>query len=194
MISIGAHFGGPGHGGSAIDIAISLVTQAISKERGPLVGIDEFGPCDPRPAAGRFFELGSVPAVNVVFHVPGSVSAVVPTKIEAARFSRKQKLLLVAVPVPPEMINSDKALDFVIDALRQANAIAADIFSKKKVGAFDLQRAEEIVENVEACAKNGTGVFDSQNVKAVVEKLAANARRTAEAVRKAKEVMTAHPK
>ena len=86
-------------------------TSKNSDERGPWVGEDDFGPGDPQPATGKYFAVGSAPAVNVIFYVPGSVLTYSDLlgQMEAARFSRKQKLLLVAVPVPPEMINSPVA-------------------------------------------------------------------------------------
>ena len=122
---------------------------ALSEERGPWVGDDDFGPGDSRPASGRFFELGSAPAVNVIFYVPGSLIGYDDLKkIEPARFSRKQKLLLVAVPVPKDVAESGGSIDFVIDALHKANAIAAEVFAKKGVGAFDLAKAEMLVEKV----------------------------------------------
>jgi hypothetical protein len=92
---------------------------------------------------------GSAPGVNVVFYVPGSVAQYENlTKIEASRFSRKQKLLLVAVPVPKEVAQAGGSIDFVIAALHQANAIAAEVFAKKGSDPFDLAKAEAIVGRV----------------------------------------------
>jgi hypothetical protein len=68
--------------------------------------------------------------------------------IEAARFSRKQKLLLVAVPVPPEMVESQAAASFVIGALHEANRIAAETFARKGAELFDFDQAEAIVDKV----------------------------------------------
>jgi hypothetical protein len=87
--------------------------------------------------------------VNVVFYVPGSLSDFpLITKIAAGRFSRKRKLLLVEVPVPRHVAESGGSVEFVIDALHQANAIAADVFERKGVVEFNLKRAEAIVEKV----------------------------------------------
>ncbi|HEX2971536.1 MAG TPA: hypothetical protein VHP11_04350 [Tepidisphaeraceae bacterium] len=94
---------------------------------------------------------GTVPGVNVVFYVPGSVmDHVSVTKIEAARFSRKRKLLLVNVPVPKEIVRDwNQSLLFLIDALCKANAIAAEVFGHKKgMEPFDLAKAEAIIDRV----------------------------------------------
>jgi hypothetical protein len=130
MISIGGHYNGPELEGSAIDLLIRSAAKAVKRFRG-----DDY-------------EAHSVPAVNVVFYVPGSLGAEGPTKIEAARFSRKQKLLLVAVPVPRDVAEAGGSIEFVIDALHRANAIATEVFAKKGVGAFDLAKAEALVEKV----------------------------------------------
>jgi hypothetical protein len=130
MISIGAHFNGPELDGSKIDQSLSRAMKAVELARGP------------------GYEQHTAPAVNVVFYVPGSLGSEGPTKIEAARFSRKQKLLLVAVPVPPEIVESDGAAEFVIDALHQADQIAAETFARKGTEPFDLEQAEAIVEKV----------------------------------------------
>ena len=94
-------------------------------------------------------ETISTPRVNVVFYVPGSLLAFEDLKkIEAARFTRKEKLLLVAVPVSREVAKLGASVAFIVDALRQAVAIAADVFARKKVAGFDLADAEVIVDKV----------------------------------------------
>ena len=151
MISIGGYYKGPELSNSSIKRLLQVAMKALEAARGPWVGSDDFGPCDDKPRSGPYFEKGSAPAVNVVFYVPGSLGKEGPDKVEAARFSRKQKLLLVAVPVPPEMVESDAAAGFVIDALRQANQIAAETFAKKgkDIEPFDLKQADAIVDKVE---------------------------------------------
>ena len=132
MISIGGHYNGPELEGSPVDLLIRSAAKAIKQFRG-----DDY-------------EAHGVPAVNVVFYVPGSLGAEGPTKIEAARFSRKQKLLLVAVPVPRDVAEAGGSVAFVIGALRQAVAIAAEVFAGKKVGTFDRAGAEALIEKVRA--------------------------------------------
>lgn len=146
MITLGANFGGPELKGTPVQLAIQSVMLAIHKERGAWVGADDFGPCEMQPTSGPYFKVGSAPAVNVIFYVPGSISKAVPDKIEAPRFSRKRKLLLVAVPVPVSVVNSEKAAEFVIDALHQANSIAAEEFAKRGPETFSKEKADLIVE------------------------------------------------
>jgi hypothetical protein len=136
MITIGAYFGEAGQQDSAIGLIIRSAMNAVAGIRGD-------------------WTEGFTPAVNVVFYVPGSVSQYGDlTRIKAGRFSRKQKLLLVAVPVPASVVNSGKAIEFVVDALYQANRIAADVLAKKGVGPFVREKADAIVEKVkEAIAR-----------------------------------------
>ena len=165
MISIGAHYGGPELAKTSIKRAILCAMNAVEFVRGD-------------------WAEGSAPEVNTVFYVPGSCSMAVPERIEAARLSRKQKLLLVAVPVPPEMIKSDKSLGFVIDALHRANAIAGEVFAKKKVGPFDLGKADAIVER--ARAEIATGRYDKQVADAIA-KASQHTQAALQAIAKAKE-------
>lgn len=130
MISIGAHYRGPELDGSVIEQTIRRAMKAVEQARGP------------------GYEEHATPAVNVVFYVPGSLGNFDIPCIEASRFSRKQKLLLVAVPVPPEIVQSNATVDFVIDSLHQANRIAGETFARKGPEPFDLDRAETIVESV----------------------------------------------
>ena len=147
MISIGVNLGGPEQ--LRIDELLRATMRSLSAVRGSWVGGDDFEPGKPRPASGPFFEKGSSPAVNVIFYVPGSLLGYDDLKkIEAVRFSRKQKLLLVAVPVPKEEVETGGSIDFVIGALHEANRIAAETFAGKGTEPFDLERAEAIVEKV----------------------------------------------
>ena len=148
MISIGEHYRGHELSGSKIGQLLKATNRAAREETGPLVGSDDFGPCGERPESGAYFEVGSAPAVNVVFYVPGSLGDFDIPKIEASRFSRKQKLLLVAVPVPREEVESGGSVEFVTGALHEANRIAAETFARKGSEPFDFERAEAIVERV----------------------------------------------
>jgi hypothetical protein len=149
MITIGAVFHGPELEESRIKKLVQSTGIAVNKERGPWIGEDDFGPTDIRPESGQYFEQGSAPAVNVIFYVPGSLGSEGPTKIEAGRFSRKKKLLLVAVPVPKEVAEAGGSVKFVIGALREAITIAAKVFADKNAGTFDLVKAEAIIDGVQ---------------------------------------------
>jgi hypothetical protein len=62
------------------------------------------------------------------------------------RFSRKQQLVLVAVPVSRDLIDSEKAGDFVVKSVRDACCIAAEAFSKKGIDTFDLVQAYHLTD------------------------------------------------
>lgn len=129
MISIGVNLGGPER--LPVEELLRAATRAVKSAR------------------GEGYESHRQSSVNVVFYVPGSLTSYQDLKkIEAARFSRKQKLLLVAAPVPKEETASGGSVEFVIDALHQANRIAAETFARKGTEPFDFDKAEALVENV----------------------------------------------
>jgi hypothetical protein len=160
MISIGNQFGGQELRGSNIQTLLSHTSNLIAEHRGgEWYGAKDIAGADDRPRpAEPYFEVGSEPAVNIVFHVPGSITDFPPLEApQAGRFSRKQKLLLVNVYVPKEQVALGGSVDFVIDALRKSCAIAAEVFEKKKVGPFDLARANAIIERVRTRLMERTG-------------------------------------
>jgi hypothetical protein len=147
MITLGAKFGGPEE--TAFMAAYRKVATTIEGLRG-----------------GKFEEWGGVIAgVNVVFYVPGSVIADSGlTVIGPGRFSRKQKLLLVNVPVPKTILQDlEGSISFLIEALHKANAVAANVFSRKGLEPFDFETAEAMVERVkELTVGNGSGSINIQ--------------------------------
>lgn len=148
MIAVGIHLGGGES--QCITSLLRATGLALSKACGPWVGNDDYGPGDPIPQSGPYFKDGDAPALNVVFYVPGSLMSFDDLKqIEAARYSRKKKLLLVAVPVPRAVAASGGSVEFVIGALRRANAIAAEVFAKKGSEPYNTAEAERIVSEVE---------------------------------------------
>ncbi|MBX3435735.1 MAG: hypothetical protein KF847_20650 [Pirellulales bacterium] len=149
MISIGEHYRGPELHGSKIQTLLGCVGRSIIAECGHFVGGKDIAGRDSNSDPfKRAFEVGSAPAANVVFYVPGSLGDFDIPKIEASRFSRKQKLLLIAVPVPKEEVASGGSVEFVTGALHEANRIAAETFARKGAEPFDLEKAEAIVERV----------------------------------------------
>lgn len=130
MISIGCDFGGPGLSQTAIGELLLAASRLVEQHRGE-------------------YDEGSIPEVNVVFYVPGSVADFPPRDApRAGRFSRKQKLLLVEVYVPRDVAEAGGSVEFVTDSLRQANAIAAEVFARKGAEPFDLAKANAIVQRV----------------------------------------------
>ena len=129
MIGIGAYFRGPELKDSSVDRRLSEAMKAVRMMRGD-------------------WKEGDAPAVIVLFVVPGSLGDVNFSGQRVTLFSRKKKLLQIEAAVPKDLVSATRIDDFVIDALRQASRTAAEHFSKKKAGVFDLAKAEEIVEKV----------------------------------------------
>ena len=118
MLFLGAVRGGPEVAGSCFGRLQTKLMNLISDKVGD-------------------FEIGSCAAVNVVFHVPGSMLTHIPYEgLRDAKFSRKQKLLMVQVAVPPGIANSEDAetvRNFLLDSLRGASTIASEYFKKKGI-------------------------------------------------------------
>jgi hypothetical protein len=130
MISMGCDFGGPGLSQGEFGQMLLAASRLVEVHRG-------------------VYTEGSIPEVNVVYYVPGSITDFPPLDApRAGRFSRKQKLLLVEVYVPKEQVASGGSVEFIIDALRQACVIASEVFEKKKAGPFDLAKANAIIDRV----------------------------------------------
>jgi hypothetical protein len=131
LIALGMVMGGP---------EFCSVYEIISDA---LVLVDrEVGPIDAN--AGK-------PLLNVVFYVSGSVERYDHNKIvEVGRYSRKKKLLIVAVPVPAAQEGYDGTVDYVVGALRTAIQIGADVLAKKCDEPFDREGAMAVIDRVEA--------------------------------------------
>jgi hypothetical protein len=130
MISIGSVFRGPELRDSPIHRAITAAGIAAMELRGD-------------------FEFGSGPAVNVVFHVPGSIGKPDWDGLRDAKFSRRQQFLMVQVAVPEDAVESPAPEDFVIQALYGANAVAFEFFRQRKIE-YPLADAEALVEQIES--------------------------------------------
>jgi hypothetical protein len=118
-ITIGAVFGGGELSGTSIDRALRGFT---------------FPPDDSLP-----FSL------NVVFHVPGSiVGGPDYVGMRTAKFSRKQKMLMIQVAVPKEMVDSPDVRAFLFSSVREAVFTAAPFLRKKGVE-YPVERVLDIV-------------------------------------------------
>jgi hypothetical protein len=133
MISVGAVFRGEELRGSKIQVAITAAMKAC-------------------PDFEKEFEVGSFPAVNVVFHVPGSTGSPDWDGLRDAKFSRQQQLLMVQVAVPESVVESANPEDFVIESLYGANAVAFEFFRQKNMD-FPLAEAEQLVASIESRMK-----------------------------------------
>lgn len=129
MISIGAVFRGSELKDSSIDQKIKAVGKSAEKLRGD-------------------FEFGESPAINVVFHVPGSMGGPDWDGLRDAKFSRQQQLLMVQVAVPESVVDSATPEVFLIESLYGANVIAFEFFRQKGMQ-YPLVDAEKLVSEIE---------------------------------------------
>jgi len=118
MLSIGAVHGGPETAGLLIGKFEKRLMCMVSEMRGD-------------------FKFGSAAALNVVFHIPGSILRNLDYEgLRDGTFSRKEKFLMIQVAVPKEIVEScdkEEIFRFLFDSLREANRIGALYFKKKKV-------------------------------------------------------------
>ena len=129
MISIGSVLKGPQLPGSPIDVSIMKATKAAVLLRGN-------------------FSFGSgMPAVHVVFYVPGSTGNPDWDGLRDSKYSQQQKLLMVQVSVPDFLVGSPESDDYAIDSLHGANAVAFEYFRQRNI-TFPLREAEELVSRI----------------------------------------------
>jgi len=129
MITIGAHHGGPELVGTQIEKAITAAMRGAIEARLPWVE-------------------GSTPAVNVVFCTPGSIMGHPDWDHgRVGKYSAKSKLVLVQVAVPGNVVTSNTALDYVVDELHGANALAFEFYRQRNM-AYPLREAEQLVAKI----------------------------------------------
>jgi len=138
MISIGTVLKGPELAGSTIDRAIVAAAKAAKEVRGN-------------------FEFGSMPAVNIVFHVPGSLGRPDWDGLVDTKYSKQKQLLLVQVAVPQEIVDSPTPEDFVVESLFGANAVAFEFFRQRNI-VFPLADAEQLVTGIESSIRGIAGL------------------------------------
>jgi hypothetical protein len=145
MLSIGTVQGGPEIQNICIGQVIRRLTQIVTEEQAAC-GVGPWG------------------SLNVVYHIPGRITPDVGFEgLRDATFSRTDRLLMIQVAVPHEVAASEDASDvtlFLIDSLRQANALAARYFKQKAIdysqpdflSLVDTVEKQLRNEAVEACA------------------------------------------
>jgi hypothetical protein len=93
------------------------------------------------------FEEGSAPAINVIFSVPGRLGSCEWVGIRARRFTRKDKMLLIQIGVPDDLVFSPEFPAYLTRTLHAATAIAFETFRKKGLD-FPLADAERLVQRI----------------------------------------------
>jgi len=118
MLSIGVVEGGPEVSATCTGKLVSKLMRIASEERGD-------------------FTVGSWAAVNLVFHIPGSMLQDLDYEgLRDGAFSRKQKLLMIQVAVPGTIAvtqDEEQVCEFLLDSLLKANDLAAKYFKKKGI-------------------------------------------------------------
>jgi len=69
-------------------------------------------------------------------------------------------MLMIQVAVPREVAGRNKLLEFAIDALHGANAIAFDIFNEKGI-VYPLDKAENLINKVARLTAAKIGVWSN---------------------------------
>ena len=129
MMEIGAIFGGPEGFDTKVYAAISKLTRL--KDEGHFA--DDTG------------------SLDVVFHVPGSITRPDYSGARTGRLWRKRRKLQVQISVPVELMNSKDDTDaerFVINALREAVRIAEPVFAAASIP-YRREQYERMIERIE---------------------------------------------
>jgi hypothetical protein len=134
MLSIGSVQGGPEVANFPIGAAVAQLMGAVSNVRDN-------------------FEFGASSALNVVFHIPGSVAPEVGYEgLRDGTFSKARRLLMVQVAVPKHIAAcKDERIvwRYVFGCLREANKMAARFFAKKGMK-YSEQGCAALLDAVEA--------------------------------------------
>jgi hypothetical protein len=133
-ISVGSVLGGPEQVDTPIQLAIRAVSNAV------------FDICGDEGA----------PGVNVVFYAPGSLIAPDFDYPRTGKFSKREQLLMVQVPLNREIVEASQPqiVQSLLDGLQAANAVAFDFFSTKGID-FPLADAESIVARAAEALREG---------------------------------------
>jgi hypothetical protein len=126
MISIGAVLGGGELAQSQIKRAISDITAFFSGA-----------------------EDGDFGSLNIVFHVPGSLVKPDYVGVRTARFSKKQKMLMIQVAVPEELKELSDQMEFLLNSVRLGVKLARPVFARARIE----YTAEAYLALVEQAAK-----------------------------------------
>jgi hypothetical protein len=125
MIFIGAVYKGPELKGSSINLSLMKATRLINQLRSATTG--------------------ESPSLNAVFVVPGSLGKSDFDGLIFGEYSAKENAKVVQIAVP--RIGPGEEGQFIVDALRGANAMAFEFF-RRRGQIFQLKQAEELVASL----------------------------------------------
>ena len=91
-------------------------------------------------------------AIDLVFHVPGSMIKPPYQGLRTGKLSRKEKILMVQVAVAEDDVFTDEPFSVIFDAMRQAVELAAPVFSTSGI-VFSSQEHLELIESLRDASK-----------------------------------------
>lgn len=97
MIYVSSILGGPELRGSPVYGLIGELARALNSGERPNEG-----------------------SLDVVFHVPGSLVSPNFGSMRLSKFSRKERIQMIEIPVPPELVYASGLRSFLLEKLREA--------------------------------------------------------------------------
>ena len=124
---VGAVLGGPEVRSSSLVAAIQAVSRLCDRLR--------------NQAAGEA-------AIDLVFHVPGSLIKPAYQGVRTGKFSKRDRILMVQVSVPESQVAGPDPIVFVVRSMRQAIGLAKPAFAKARIP-FSVEEHLGLVARVE---------------------------------------------
>lgn len=131
-IAIGAQLGGP-------ELEASKAASAIDRVKKAAI------------ACQSDFVEGSAPALKVIFCVAGSSAQPDWDHGRVTKYLTEQQRLVVEAAVPKRVAESDSPLDYLIDELYGANALAFEFYRQNGMK-YPLAEAEKVVAKIRETA------------------------------------------
>lgn len=128
-VYLGIVLGGPEQRGGSADSTLTKIAKRVAELRGEAESV--YG------------------GINAVFHLPGSLVTPSFQGARSAKFSRKERMLMVQVAVPRDLLDSDGLEAFVFESLREATHIAEPMFQKAGIP-FSIENHLAFVDRVGA--------------------------------------------
>lgn len=111
---IGSVLGGPEISGTFVDTIITRLAKASH-------------------AYQKTHGISSEGGLDIVYHVPGSMVHPEFEGLRTAKFSKKEKMLMVQIAVPTVFENERHLEKFLVEALREAIYLAKPIFRSARI-------------------------------------------------------------
>jgi len=102
-----------------------------------------------RRSAGKAAPSDRQGGLDIVFHVPGSIIKPEFSGERTGKFSRRERLLMVQIAVPAELVWSPKVEHFMLEALRRSIRLAKPVYDKAGIP-FSVERYTELVDRMQS--------------------------------------------